>query len=375
MNRAIIAGGRHFNDFNLFEMIVSDIFNDLGYTFENTEIISGHCDGVDKLGESFAEYYGFDCKIFPAHWDKYGKSAGIKRNIEMIEYAKQCDNPTLIAFWDGESRGTKFTIEQARKNNFNVEIINYRFEDDSISLFEGVTQDNTGKFIFNFDDDNSDDIVHLKVNKIFRTKKNNSVYYYGYRVDSKNPHTKEFLKYVKTNDALDSNAVNNMLDSCAERFVSEVDGDNFDFIVTIPSSSNLVKKLASKLSYYSDKPQISLNKLSNNRITFDWDLLRKHSKYNDKDFNKLKSYMIQFLPNDNKIFSISKHIPPRYRQYLNPIFELSNEQPVEDILNAKNILIIDDNATTGKSFGDVAKILRNVGYDGDFTLFSFIKNY
>ena len=63
---------------------------------------------------------GFEVKIIQADWQKYGKRAGPIRNKEMADYAD-----TLIAFWDGQSRGTKNMIETARSQNLNVIVVGY----------------------------------------------------------------------------------------------------------------------------------------------------------------------------------------------------------------------------------------------------------
>ena len=74
------------------------------------EIVSGTARGVDQLGENIAKQRCIKVKRFPADWDKYGKSAGYRRNAEMAEYADQ-----LLAVWDGESKGTKHMIDLMRK--------------------------------------------------------------------------------------------------------------------------------------------------------------------------------------------------------------------------------------------------------------------
>lgn len=63
-------------------------------------------------------------KRFPAKWDVYGKRAGYLRNVEMAEYAKQ-DKGVLIAFHDGESRGTKHMIEIAYERGLRVFVVHY----------------------------------------------------------------------------------------------------------------------------------------------------------------------------------------------------------------------------------------------------------
>jgi len=43
-------------------------------------------------------------------WDKYRKSAGFIRNQQIIDACT-----FVLAFWDGKSKGTKDTIDKARK--------------------------------------------------------------------------------------------------------------------------------------------------------------------------------------------------------------------------------------------------------------------
>jgi hypothetical protein len=51
-------------------------------------------------------------------WDKHGKAAGFIRNQEIVD---NCD--FVVAFWDGASRGTKDTIDRARKAKISTLII------------------------------------------------------------------------------------------------------------------------------------------------------------------------------------------------------------------------------------------------------------
>jgi hypothetical protein len=67
---------------------------------------------VDQIGEDWAREHNIPVKQFLAQWNIHGKSAGPIRNKEMAEYAD-----ALIAFWDGQSKGTKNMIEQMDKLN------------------------------------------------------------------------------------------------------------------------------------------------------------------------------------------------------------------------------------------------------------------
>ncbi|MBG7631299.1 MAG: DUF2493 domain-containing protein [Bacteroidetes bacterium] len=112
--KLIIAGSRNFNDYKKLCKICDHLLQNQA----NIEIISGAARGADQLGEKYASEKGYSIKQFPANWNKYGKAAGPKRNEQMANYAN-----TLIAFWDGKSKGTKHMIDMAKQANLNVEVI------------------------------------------------------------------------------------------------------------------------------------------------------------------------------------------------------------------------------------------------------------
>lgn len=81
-------------------------------------IISGGARGVDRIAEHVARERGMQTIIYPADWEKYGKSAGMIRNREIIEAADK-----VVCFWDGVSRGTNHSINLAKKLRKPLEII------------------------------------------------------------------------------------------------------------------------------------------------------------------------------------------------------------------------------------------------------------
>jgi hypothetical protein len=86
---------------------------------EHAEIIQGGAGGADKLAAEFAADHALPCRTFPADWQRHGKRAGILRNLRMLD-----EEPDLvIAFWDGESKGTAHTIGEARRRGVPVEIV------------------------------------------------------------------------------------------------------------------------------------------------------------------------------------------------------------------------------------------------------------
>lgn len=123
--RIIVAGGRDFSDYAKLESEVTEIISSYRIGDDIT-IISGHCRGADMLGEQLANKYSIPIKIFPANWDKHGKSAGYIRNRQMAEYASDGDSiGILVAFWDGKSKGTKSMIDLGLQYLKEVHVIKY----------------------------------------------------------------------------------------------------------------------------------------------------------------------------------------------------------------------------------------------------------
>lgn len=105
--KTIIAGSR--------DRSLSSVDKELLATLGITEVVCGGARGIDTDGRLWAEEQGIPVKMFPADWNKYGKSAGCIRNEEMAVYADM-----LVAFWDGESRGTKHMIRVAGEAGLKV---------------------------------------------------------------------------------------------------------------------------------------------------------------------------------------------------------------------------------------------------------------
>ncbi|AMC11907.1 hypothetical protein Lupro_11805 [Lutibacter profundi] len=115
--KLIIAGGRNFTDYKKLCQICDQLLQDQ----TNIEIVSGaYYKGADKLGKQYAKEHNYPIKQFPANWKQYGKAAGPKRNKEMANYAD-----SLIAFWDGKSKGTKNMIDLAEQVGLKVRIFNF----------------------------------------------------------------------------------------------------------------------------------------------------------------------------------------------------------------------------------------------------------
>ena len=117
--KVIIAGTRSFDDYSLLCSFCDKCLSRKGQTYDIV-IVSGTARGADRLGERYAYDRGYGIKRFPADWRNNGKAAGIIRNTDMANYAD-----ALIAFWDGQSKGTLNMIETAKRKGLSVRIYNY----------------------------------------------------------------------------------------------------------------------------------------------------------------------------------------------------------------------------------------------------------
>ena len=108
-----VVGSRDFDDYKKLEKELNKIEG-------ITVIVSGGAKGADTLAREFAEKNDIKLTEFKPDYEQYGRGAPIRRNKKIVEYSDQ-----IIAFWDGESRGTKNTIDIAEKQDKPITIIRF----------------------------------------------------------------------------------------------------------------------------------------------------------------------------------------------------------------------------------------------------------
>jgi hypothetical protein len=99
--KVAIVGSRQYPDLDAVREYVRGIP-------PGTIVVSGGAQGVDKVAELEAKEQGLNVEIWYPRWDLHGKGAGFARNRAIVHSADR-----VVAFWDGESRGTKHTIHFA----------------------------------------------------------------------------------------------------------------------------------------------------------------------------------------------------------------------------------------------------------------------
>lgn len=116
IKRIVVAGCRSFENYaeakQYIDFCISGIKKQYTLVF-----VTGGYKGADAMGERYAKEYGYQIERYPAQWEKYGKSAGPKRNRTMAEIGDY-----VICFWDGKSRGTRSMIKFAVENGKPIRI-------------------------------------------------------------------------------------------------------------------------------------------------------------------------------------------------------------------------------------------------------------
>ena len=116
----IVCGSRTWkNEVQLFRNM-----NEISYKHPVLAVWHGGAHGADSIAAQWAKARGYEVHVFHAYWRRFSKSAGFKRTAEMIAAAPA--GSTVVAFVVGpleESRGTAFTVSQARKRGLRVVLI------------------------------------------------------------------------------------------------------------------------------------------------------------------------------------------------------------------------------------------------------------
>lgn len=124
----MVCGSRNITDTAWVESQITNYLKEVYYDqekkFGNGDmdfiIIQGLARGVDMIAKSWADRHNLGTWDFPADWEKYGRSAGFRRNVEMVDKCDYC-----LILWDGESHGTKHDIDLCRSKNKPHKIVIY----------------------------------------------------------------------------------------------------------------------------------------------------------------------------------------------------------------------------------------------------------
>lgn len=99
--RVLICGGRDYTDWTTIYRVLNRVLP--------TSVVAGGAAGADTIAVCWAKDHGTRYYEIPANWAMYGKSAGHRRNAEMLTL-----QPDLVIAFPG-GKGTANMIQQALK--------------------------------------------------------------------------------------------------------------------------------------------------------------------------------------------------------------------------------------------------------------------
>lgn len=111
--RILVCGDRNWNDHNMIWAVLDKLPS-------NTIIVHGAARGADRMANDVAEALGLTVEPHKAQWDLYGRSAGVRRNQEMLDSGID----QVHAFHDdlGHSKGTGDMVRRAKKAGVPVKV-------------------------------------------------------------------------------------------------------------------------------------------------------------------------------------------------------------------------------------------------------------
>ena len=109
--KVLVSGGRDFDDLSM----LMDRLDRLHAMHPITKLIHGGARGVDTMAGQWADVYGIPVEVYPADWKKYGKSAGYRRNAQML---REGEPDEVVVFPGG--KGTQMMAKLAREKGYYV---------------------------------------------------------------------------------------------------------------------------------------------------------------------------------------------------------------------------------------------------------------
>lgn len=113
MIRLAVIGSREFSDARKMAAELEP------YRERVSQVVSGGARGADSLAERWARKNGIETQIFYPDHKRYRHPYHHRNRL----IAENCD--LLIAFWDGRSTGTRYTIDYARKIGREVVVVKF----------------------------------------------------------------------------------------------------------------------------------------------------------------------------------------------------------------------------------------------------------
>jgi hypothetical protein len=115
MSVVLVCGGRDFVD----ERLLYRVLDRRHAMAPFSKLVHGNARGADSMAARWATDRAVPVVGYPAQWDLYGRSAGPRRNAQMLELEK----PDLVIAFPTGGPGTADMIGKAHTANIRVVVV------------------------------------------------------------------------------------------------------------------------------------------------------------------------------------------------------------------------------------------------------------
>lgn len=256
-------------------------------------------------------------------------------------------------------------------------------------LIEGVLFDETNNiFTFNFNNDTANDLIKLVPEGPYQLVDYSPCTYFGYVFeDNLKPEIKkQFINLIKyPNQYIQETDLRRFIQRAVQKLDEKISLPKYDVLVHPQSSSQLNNKLINEIykrSLSTKVTEIELIKDLPHNIEFNYDLyideLKKKPGVNQQNIDQSVKSIEKMMANLKHLnyLKLGTHIKAKYRQYIKNFFKFKDNQTKKtfEALNGKNILIVDDVATTKSTLQYVLNTIRNVNDLCNISLFCVLGN-
>lgn len=119
--RVLVSGSRDWPSTDLEVTARGWLLNRINELPDDTVVIHGGATGVDRIAGELATRRGLfvaSVSVGPQHYKRHGRKAPILRNRAMLDLLQAGD--VVIAAQYAGSRGTQYTVDEARRRGFEV---------------------------------------------------------------------------------------------------------------------------------------------------------------------------------------------------------------------------------------------------------------
>lgn len=256
----------------------------------------------------------------------------------------------------------------------------------------GVTFDNEQQqFVFDFEHDGADDLVHLTGDG-YQVEAFGKCFYYGYEFSEQVDGTVRtaFIKHVKFTDSLQDNPdLTQFIKKAVDNLNRRINLYDYNLVV-MPESSSKVNQYMLRYIYRFAQPllrKMELVKSLPSNISFDMDAFEEQyledklengrPRYTEKQKEEVRQSirtMVEAIQQKD-YFTIAKDVKKsRFRPYIMNFLKFADEKDEQlcASIRQQNILIIDDVTTSGSTLNEILRTLRILNEDNKITIFSLI---